>query len=143
MTAEYIGVKKVRAWREERDGRPGYAVRYEDGYTSWSPQDVFERTYFRIDDHDGRSLRENDITRFFDTVEAIKMGEKTTVAKGTLINGFEMIEGSSCVDPANYNEELGTRICVGRMRDKVWMLLGFVLQWAHKGIKPEVNPVEL
>ena len=143
MTAEYIGVKKVRAWREERDGKPGYAVRYEDGYTSWSPQDVFERTYFRIDDHDGRSLRENDITRFFDTVEAIKMGEKTTVAKGTLINGFEMIEGSSCVDPANYNEELGTRICVGRMRDKVWMLLGFVLQWARSGIKPEVNPMEL
>ena len=88
-------------------------------------------------------MHENDITRFFDTVESIKMGEKTTVAKATLISGFEMIEGSSCVDPANYNDELGTKICVGRMRDKVWMLLGFVLQWAHKGIKPEENRLEL
>ena len=143
MTAEYVGVKKVRAWEEEKNGQPGYAVRYEDGYTSWSPRAVFESSYFRLDDHEGRSLHENDITRFFDTVESIKMGEKTTVAKATLISGFEMIEGSSCVDPANYNDELGTKICVGRMRDKVWMLLGFVLQWAHKGIKPEENRLEL
>ena len=54
-----------------------------------------------------------------------------------------MIEGSSCVDPKNYNDELGTKICVGRMRDKVWMLLGFVLQWAKNGIKPEENRLEM
>ena len=143
MTAKYMGVKMVEAWEQEKDGKPGYAVKYEDGYVSWSPKGVFERSYFRLDDPEGSSLKEFDVTRFFDTVDSQKMGEKTTVAKGTLINGFEMIEGSSCVDPANYNEELGTRICVGRMRDKVWMLLGFVLQWAHKGIKPEVNPMEL
>lgn len=26
-------------------GRPGYRVRYEDGYVSWSPKEVFERCY--------------------------------------------------------------------------------------------------
>lgn len=133
--AKYIGVKMVEAWEQERDGKPGYAVKYEDGYVSWSPKEVFERSYFRVSNVEGNSLSENDITRFFDTVEAKKMGEKTTVTKATLINGFEMVEGSSCVDPKNYNEELGTKICVERMRDKVWMLLGFVLQWANKGIK--------
>lgn len=143
MTATFIGVKKVTAWPEERDGKAGYAVKYEDGYISWSPAAAFERSYFRLDTHDANSLVENDITRFFDSVESIKMGEKTTVAKATLINGFEMVDGSSCVDPRNYNEELGTKICVGRMRDKVWMLLGFVLQWAHKGIKPEESHLEL
>ena len=140
MTAYYIGVKEVVAWPEEKDGKPGYAVKYEDGYISWSPADVFERSYFRLEAHEGDKLLENDITRFFEKVESQKMGEKTTVAKGTLISGFEMVEGSSCVDPANYNDELGTKICVGRMRDKVWMLLGFVLQWARSGIKPEERP---
>lgn len=143
MTTMYIGVKKVLAWEEERNGKAGYAVKYEDGYTSWSPADVFEKSYFRISDIEGNSLTESDITRFFDTVEAKKMGEKTTVTKATLINGFEMVDGSSCVEPKNYNEELGTKICVERIRDKVWMLLGFVLQWANKGIKSESNSFEL
>jgi hypothetical protein len=28
--------------------RPGYKVVYEDGYVSWSPKDVFERSYRQI-----------------------------------------------------------------------------------------------
>ena len=34
----------------ETDGSsaPGYKVVYEDGYTSWSPRDTFERAYRRI-----------------------------------------------------------------------------------------------
>ena len=143
MKSQYIGVKRVEAEEEEKDGRMGYRVRYEDGYTSWSPKDVFDRTYFRLDDPSGCSLSENDITRFFDTVEPAKMGEKTTVTKAILINGFEMVDGSSCVDPKNYDEEIGMRICVGRMREKMWMLMGFVLQWAHKGIKPEPHTLDL
>lgn len=140
MTAMYVGVKLIEAWPQERDGKAGYAVKYEDGYISWSPAEVFERAYFRLTDPEGRSLTEGDVTRFFDTVESMKMGEKTTVAKATLVSGFEMVDGSSCVDPANYSDELGAKICLGRMRDKVWMLLGFVLQWARSGIKPEVDP---
>ena len=143
MTAKYIGVKKVTAWEEERDGKAGYAVKYPDGYISWSPKDVFERSYFRLTEHDGSKILEFDVTRFFDRVESMTMGEKTTVAKATLINGFEMVEGSSCVDPKNYDEELGTKICLGKMRDEVWKLLGFVLQWAKSGIKPEENRLEL
>ena len=29
----------------QRDAKAGYKVRYEDGYTSWSPKEVFERCY--------------------------------------------------------------------------------------------------
>ena len=137
MTAYYVGVKMIEAWEQEKDGKPGYAVKYEDGYVSWSPADVFERSYFRLEDPEGLTLKENDITQFFSVVDSQKMGKKTTVAKGTLVNGFEMIEGSSCVVPENYNEKLGTAICVRRMREKVWMLLGFVLQWAKNGIAME------
>lgn len=30
--------------------REGYVVRYPDGYTSWSPKDVFEQAYRLISD---------------------------------------------------------------------------------------------
>ena len=45
-----------------------------------------------MDTYTGDRLIESDVTRFFDTIESRPMGEKTTVTKVTLINGFEMIE---------------------------------------------------
>ena len=30
------------------EDRPGYKVRYEDGYVSWSPKETFERAYRKI-----------------------------------------------------------------------------------------------
>jgi hypothetical protein len=48
MTHEYIGTKQVTAWPQEKDGEPGYAVKYADGYTSWSPKETFEGAYIDI-----------------------------------------------------------------------------------------------
>ena len=45
MTQHYIGIKQVMAWEVERAGMPGYAVKYSDGYTSWSPKKTFEAAY--------------------------------------------------------------------------------------------------
>lgn len=47
MTA-YIGTKIILAEPETKDGRDGYKVVYEDGYTSWSPKDTFERAYRKV-----------------------------------------------------------------------------------------------
>jgi len=50
MTHKYIGTKIVTAWGADgKDGQPGYAVKYEDGYTSWSPKDIFETAYRGIE----------------------------------------------------------------------------------------------
>jgi hypothetical protein len=57
MTQQYIGFKVVTAWPEMREDirdmgsgpKPGYAVKYEDGYISWSPKDVFERAHVPLD----------------------------------------------------------------------------------------------
>lgn len=61
----YIGAKIVKAtpmdeiyflkthkWQDvsDRETQPGYMVVYEDGYKSWSPKDVFERSYRLITD---------------------------------------------------------------------------------------------
>jgi len=43
MTQAYVTTKLVAAWEEERDGKPGYAVKYPDGYQSWCPKAEFER----------------------------------------------------------------------------------------------------
>lgn len=56
-----------------------------------------------------------------------KVGVKTTVVCCTLPNGFEVIESSGCVDPANYDHDLGVRICKKRIVDKIWMLEGYAL----------------
>lgn len=45
MTRDYYGTKRITAWKEDKDGRPGYAVKYADGYASWSPKDTFEEAY--------------------------------------------------------------------------------------------------
>ena len=57
-----------------------------------------------------------------------KMGKKTTVVCMTLPNGFEVVETSGCVDPANYDHDLGVSICKKRLVDRVWMLEGYRLQ---------------
>lgn len=55
----YIGTKIVLAEPEDKDGRPGYAVVYDDGYRSWSPQAVFEHAYRRISDAELALIEEN------------------------------------------------------------------------------------
>jgi hypothetical protein len=57
-----------------------------------------------------------------------QMGAKTTVVICILPNGFEFVESSSCVDPKNYNHELGVKICRERIANKLWMLEGYRLQ---------------
>jgi hypothetical protein len=61
-------------------------------------------------------------------VEDTKMGEKSTIVCVTLPNGFVIVQSSSCVDPANYDHELGKQICMQRVEDKVWELEGYLLQ---------------
>lgn len=42
MTQHYVSSKIVQAWLQEKDGQPGYGVKYSDGYTSWCPKAKFE-----------------------------------------------------------------------------------------------------
>jgi hypothetical protein len=61
----YLGVKVVQAEPETRDGKDGYKVIYEEGYTSWCPKDVFEK-------HN----QELDGMTFHFAMEAVKRGNK-------------------------------------------------------------------
>lgn len=132
----YIGVKMIQAEPQERDGKPGYKVVYQpDGYTSWRPKDVFEDTYLSLAEGGKNTISQDDVDGFIAKSVVSTIGEKTTIVQASLLNGFEMVEGSSCVDPANYDEAMGAEYCMERIKDHVWGLLGFVLQWAKSGLK--------
>lgn len=45
MTEQYVGTKIITAWPQEKDGQPGYGVKYSDGYISWSPKEIFDSSY--------------------------------------------------------------------------------------------------
>lgn len=138
MTQNYIGCKKVLAYPQENDGRQGYGVTYPDGYVSWSPKEVFEQAYLPIGNENKITI--DIVKNFIKTTEVTKIGEKTTLIRAILANGYELIEYSSCVDPKNYDEELGTQLAMKKIEDKVWMLLGFLLQTANNGVK--TMPIE-
>lgn len=66
---KYIGTKEVEAESREAlqhsalNPAPGYAVKYPDGYESWSPKDVFEAAY-RKTEGDGQALTFGDALHF-------------------------------------------------------------------------------
>lgn len=53
---------------------------------------------------------------------------KCTVVACQLPNGFVIVESSACVDPENYDEEVGAGICLDKIKNKVWELEGYLLQ---------------
>jgi hypothetical protein len=127
---------KFRGWKIPADENPndeGYKVVYPDGYVSWSPKEVFEKAYMQIGDKN--TITEEMVDSFIASYQDYKLGDKTTVVKATLVNGFEIVESSSCVDPANFSQEIGIQICIDRIKERVWHLLGFLLQTAKEGIK--------
>ena len=136
---QYIGTKLVEAEPQQKDGREGYRVRYAGGYESWSPKEAFEMAYLALTVNEELrtekpSISAKMVKEFIKEKEVITMGDKTTVVRAVLRNGFEIVEASSCVSPENYDEDLGAKICMERIEGKVWMLLGFLLQTAVGGI---------
>ena len=121
------------------DGNPGYVVKYPDGYISWSPKDVFEKSYMQVQENpkliSGVSIGEHMVNDFISYIETSTVGYKTTMVRCVLRNGFEIIETSACVDARNYDQKLGEEICMKKIKDKIWYLLGFLLQTAWHGIK--------
>lgn len=128
----YIGVKQVFAWPQEKDGTPGYAVKYPDGYTSWSPKEVFEAAYLP-QGNDPTRVSQEMVDAFLLGHEGTRMGNHSVVL-AKLRNGFTIVEESACVDPANYDQALGERYALEKAKRKVWEFLGFLLATARNGV---------
>jgi hypothetical protein len=151
MKKNYIGIKVLKAepmssrdyniYRGQlvsRNGNPirkGYLVEYPDGYKSWSPKETFESSYFEMGE-DPTKITPDMVKRFIgNNILAEQVDDKTTLVRIQTITGFRQYETSSCVDPDNYDEQIGTEICLKKAQDTMWKCLGFVLQWARCGLK--------
>lgn len=54
--------------------------------------------------------------------------DKCTVVVCQLPSGFVIVESSSCVDPKNYNEQMGIEICMNRIKDRIFEMEAYKLQ---------------
>lgn len=138
MSQYYIGVKIIEAWVQEKNGLLGYGVRYPDGYISWSPKEQFERAYFPLGEN-ATIITEKMVENFIDGYTTQKMDAKTALVRAELQTGFVQYETSSCVDSANFDMQVGEALCLKKIKDVVWLCLGFVLQWGRFGLKNTVG----
>jgi len=83
-----------------------------------------------IEEVDGNRISFDDVSEILNEsdIEVFTAFDKCTVVACKLPNGFVIVESSACVDPANYDEEVGVSICFDKIRDKIWELEGYKLQ---------------
>lgn len=61
-------------------------------------------------------------------VEYLKLGQKTTVAFVTAVNGFEITGTSGCVDPKDFNFEIGKHFALVDALNQLGKFQGFYRQ---------------
>lgn len=49
-----------------------------------------------------------------------------TVVIMTLPNGYALVESSGCIDPKEYDHELGIKLCKEALKRRVWQLEGYL-----------------
>ena len=152
--SNFIGVKLVdaepitlgayndlRGWGLPTNGNydePGYFIKHPDDYITWCPKKTFERDHMPI--AKGNTVTKEDVDAMIkqihvDQITPNDLGSVVTVTTVTLANGFTITESSTCVDPENYDVEIGVDCCIERIKDKMWYLLGFLLSCVFNGFQ--------
>lgn len=131
---------KYRGWeapKEEDQTIDGYLI-IQGTHETWVPGCVFKKYYLKVEDNknlaSGVSIGSKMVDDFIKEVHVFTLGDKTTLVRAILVNGFEIVESTGCVDKANYSEDIGAEICLNKIKDKIWYLLGFLLQTAYNGV---------
>jgi len=42
-------------------------------------------------------------------------------------HGWKIMESSACVDINNYNHEIGMKLCIDKIKSRIWKMLGYEL----------------
>lgn len=77
-----------------------------------------------------RKVSEDDVKMLLahSEITVLTVFDKCTIVAVRLPNGFIITESSACVDPLNYDVELGKEICMKNIEDKLYELEGYHLQ---------------
>jgi len=62
--------------------------------------------------------------------------DKQCIATAKLSNGFTIVGQSACVDPANYDEEIGLDLAKKDIERQLWSLEGYLLQNTVEEVRP-------
>lgn len=136
----------LRGWEVPADEDPndaGMLVEYLDGgkanhpdfsgYISWSPLDVFQRAYKEQPEKKEKEsvapkVSPEEVEGMFEQVVYVILPDgRTTIALGTMKNGFTVRGESSCVCKENFDEKLGEEYAYKDMINKSWPLAGLLL----------------
>lgn len=90
-------------------------------------EEEFKKKYIIFENNHVTSLS---VDNYIKDINVMQLDEKTTLVKATLQNGYIVVETSSCADAINYDESVGKSICLKKIKEKVWDLLGFMLNSA-------------
>ncbi len=135
----YIATQQVTAVKSFRDDAPGMAVRLPDGTGFWQRLEAFESMHLAMGTKDDGEPNKNVVTpsmvkAFIAKVEVRKVGLKTTTVLVTCVNGFEMLESSSCIDPKDYDEKKAAKHALRKIKKRLWECLGFLVQTGRYGV---------
>lgn len=126
--------KKMGILHIDLEDAQGYIATDSLGRKNWVSRDAVLNNYFVINNDD--SIAKEDVERFIWKFKAGTIGKKTTVATATTLTGYEVTKTSACVNPKNYDIEIGKDIAYSSIVDELWEKLGFVIQWAINGVNP-------
>lgn len=129
----FLGIKVVYARSAKKDDKDGYEVHYEDGYTSWSPKDVFEKFYLYLADKSASKITPCELASLILNYDSVTKNE-TYIGICTLRSAFQ-IAAPGClpvlvkddVDEAQTNTKTLIEL---RLRE----MLEFALAWGINGI---------
>lgn len=62
-----------------------------------------------------------------ESTKFLKFSDTVTVCELLVDNGYSVRGESACVNPENYNKEIGERIAFDNAFNKLWPLFGFML----------------
>jgi hypothetical protein len=120
---------------DEFDEHDGYLIDENNGEKIyWEDKGVFDAMHLPVIESDGTTISEAMVKDFMGNATGQKIDPKTTLVKAITKTGFVQHHVSSCVDPANYDHKLGTKIGSDKIRGDLWKCMGFVLQWAKYGL---------
>lgn len=131
--SHYVGVLPVEAVRKSRGAIAGYLVQFDDGFTGWMPEEFFERHYFRIGPTS--EITEDTVNRFVTSVEVQQAGNRSVTATAHTRIGFDATRSATCAQTLAFDAKRGGKIAEARARAMVWEYLGFVHQWAERGVE--------
>lgn len=57
-----------------------------------------------------------------------KLTDRLTVCVIKTVTGFELVGKSTCLDPANYSQEIGEKVSYEDAFNKLWELEGYILR---------------